>query len=301
MPVGERAAAVATAREAAQRARRLDPQLGEAHVALTVVTPPVMWSEREAILRRGAEAAPDSSVTSAALAMLWRRAGRLNDALPAIERATVRDPLSPWKAGEHVRILLELSRFEQAAPLIERVARLWPGQGFPSARFDAAVLSGDHATTEALLREADYSHDDLPLMVRALRSGRADDSTELARFCADANALRRFFALHCLAALSHLGEVDAAYALADQIFPDQRAATPDAIEARWLEGDARIHQTTYVLFWPWTAPMRADPRFAGLAERLGLLEYWRESGSAPDFCATERAPVCAGLSSGRRT
>jgi hypothetical protein len=301
MPRDERAAAVAAARADAQRARRLDPRLGEAHVALTVATPPVMWSEREAILREAAEAAPDSSVTAAALAMLWRRAGRPGDALPAIERATIRDPLSPWKAAEHVQILLELGRFADAAPLIERFERLWPDRGFPSARFDAAVRSGDYATSEALLRAAEYSLDDLPLMVRALRSRSAGDRAALARFCADANAIRRFFALYCIGALAHLGEVDAAYRLADQIFPDQRAPTPDAIEARWLEGDARIHQITSVLFWPWTAPMRTDPRFAGLVERVGLLAYWRESGEAPDFCATERAPVCAGLSSGRRT
>jgi hypothetical protein len=233
--------------------------------------------------------------------MLWRRAGRLRDALPAIERATVRDPLSPWKAGEHTQILLELGRFDEAAPLIERSERLWPNQGFPSVRFDAAVLSGNYATSEALLRGADYSRDDLPLMVRALRSRSVDDRTALARFCADANAIRRFFAQDCMAALAHLGEVDAAFALADQLFPDQRAPTTAAIEARWLEGEARIHQTTYVLFWPWTAQMRADPRFAGLVERVGLLEYWREIGVAPDFCATERAPVCVGLSNGRRT
>jgi adenylate cyclase len=300
MPPDERAAAVARARDAAQRARRLDPQLGEAHVALTVATPPVMWSEREAILREAADAAPDSSVTSAALAMLWRRAGRLRDALPAIERATVRDPLSPWKASEHNHILLELGRFADAAPQIERSERLWPD--LSSLQLEAAMYSGNHAAAETLLRGAVIpDRTDLPLMVRALRSRSADDRRALARFCADANAIRRFFALYCLGALAHLGEVDAAFRLADQIFPDQRAPTPDAVEARWLEGDARIHQTTYVLFWPWTAPMRADPRFAGVVERVGLLDYWRTSGEAPDFCAAERAPVCAGLSSGRRT
>jgi hypothetical protein len=40
------------------------------------------------------------------------------------------------------------------------------------------------------------------------------------------------------------------------------------------------------------APFRADPRFMELAERIGLLDYWRIGDNEPDFCATERAPVC---------
>ncbi len=54
---------------------------------------------------------------------------------------------------------------------------------------------------------------------------------------------------------------------------------------------------TSVLFQPETAPMRRDARFVPLADKLGLLSYWRETGRKPDFCETEAAPVCSAIGS----
>jgi hypothetical protein len=48
----------------------------------------------------------------------------------------------------------------------------------------------------------------------------------------------------------------------------------------------------WFLFAPVTRPMRQDPRFVGLANRLGLIEYWRETGKWPDFC-TDRSGECS--------
>ena len=47
-----------------------------------------------------------------------------------------------------------------------------------------------------------------------------------------------------------------------------------------------------LLFFPQTAPLRADPRFQGLTEKLGL---WKATHTRPDFCATEHVPVCQAL------
>jgi hypothetical protein len=40
--------------------------------------------------------------------------------------------------------------------------------------------------------------------------------------------------------------------------------------------------------------MRRDPRFLALAERTGLLAYWR-TGRAPDFCQQKPEAVCREL------
>ena len=42
---------------------------------------------------------------------------------------------------------------------------------------------------------------------------------------------------------------------------------------------------TYILFRPWLAEARRDPRFMVVANRLGLLSYWQKSGHWPDFCS----------------
>jgi hypothetical protein len=38
------------------------------------------------------------------------------------------------------------------------------------------------------------------------------------------------------------------------------------------------------LFFPPADALRRDPRFKQLADKLGLLDYWRRSGTRPDFC-----------------
>lgn len=35
---------------------------------------------------------------------------------------------------------------------------------------------------------------------------------------------------------------------------------------------------------------RQDPRFMPLAQRLGLVDYWRQSGRWPDFCSEQDLP-----------
>jgi hypothetical protein len=44
--------------------------------------------------------------------------------------------------------------------------------------------------------------------------------------------------------------------------------------------------------------MRTDARFLPLADRIGLLDYWR-SGRLPDFCTKAHDPVCARISARR--
>jgi len=48
-----------------------------------------------------------------------------------------------------------------------------------------------------------------------------------------------------------------------------------------------------VLYFTETAPMRQDRRFIALADKLGLLKFWRDTGTWPDFCQTEPHSVCA--------
>ena len=89
----------------------------------------------------------------------------------------------------------------------------------------------------------------------------------------------------CLA--TKLGDLDAAYAMADAYLmrrgphvgvirsnPDQLAVT----DQRW--------RITMMLFIPATAPMRADPRFMPLCREMGMVDYWRASGTRPDYLAT---------------
>ena len=89
----------------------------------------------------------------------------------------------------------------------------------------------------------------------------------------------------CVAA--KLGDLDAAFAMAEAYLlrrgpsvgvlpsgPELLAVT----DGRW--------QITMLLFIPATAPMRADPRFMVLCRDMGMVDYWRASGTRPDFLDT---------------
>jgi len=42
------------------------------------------------------------------------------------------------------------------------------------------------------------------------------------------------------------------------------------------------------------AGAQADPAFAGVAERLGIIAYWRKTKIRPDMCSAKDAPpVCS--------
>ena len=48
--------------------------------------------------------------------------------------------------------------------------------------------------------------------------------------------------------------------------------------------DQRTRKTN-MLFTPTAAAMQRDPRFMPLMEEMGLADYWRRRGIAPDFLA----------------
>lgn len=98
--------------------------------------------------------------------------------------------------------------------------------------------------------------------------------------------------LGCMLGLGQVGDLDGAYRYAEGAYPSRRGRTPADEERIWLDMDARA--ASAYLSGPSAAPMRRDPRYMALAERVGLLEYWR-SGRPPDFCRKNPEPICAQL------
>ncbi len=67
----------------------------------------------------------------------------------------------------------------------------------------------------------------------------------------------------------------------------QRWPAAAALLDRW---GPSARSTIFTLFRAQWAPLRRTPQFWALMQREGLLQYWRESGRWPDFCASEN--VC---------
>lgn len=70
----------------------------------------------------------------------------------------------------------------------------------------------------------------------------------------------------------------------------QRWNDAAALLPRW---DDATRGTIFTLFRVQWAPLRHAPQFWALLQRQGLVQYWRQSGQWPDFCAQDPGDVCA--------
>jgi hypothetical protein len=166
--------------------------------------------------------------------------------------------------------------------LAKRARRLWPDRRLLEwDLFDAAAFQGNPADAEAMLRDPIMgpilqpagAPPTLAHIARAMRTRLPVDIDAVSRDCRHFDAADSGRTLPCVLALSALGRIDDAFRLPrDEYWPA-------------------------MLFWPQTAPMRADPRFQGLTEKLGLFAYWKDTRTRPDFCMVERVAVCQALSS----
>ena len=110
---------------------------------------------------------------------------------------------------------------------------------------------------------------------------RSKSIPELRRICAEAEAF--VVVTRCMAAFSAVGDMDDAYGIIDKEYPQRVGRTPAETERIWLD-DPEMAPPEFITS-PAAAPMRRDPRYLAVAQRVGLLDYWR-SGWFPTSAAS---------------
>jgi len=123
------------ARDAAQRALRLAPELAEGHITLGVVLESHDWnfSAAEASFRRALELAPGDANALRAAAQLVRVLGRVDEALELIRKAVALDPLSARTHRQAAMIAVMSERFDEAAASFQLALDLAPKAGLNHA------------------------------------------------------------------------------------------------------------------------------------------------------------------------
>ncbi|GAA0586115.1 winged helix-turn-helix domain-containing protein [Rhizomicrobium electricum] len=281
------------ARDAAGRAIRLRPDMGDSYPVLAAATPHFSWAEREAHIRKGLAITPGSYLGEF-LTWILNDAGRFRDAEVSARSTYERFAFNINSHDRRIGGLLGSGDATGALALLPQARRLWPdSQVFRDLTLEAAAFqSGDRQGRQALaavLAELPPARAERWRgIVAALDSRRPADIAAVARDCVRPGDDW----WSCMVALSMLGRQDDAFRIAGEAYPDQRPAPGESLVHKWL-ANPELPSTRY-LFIPATAAMRADPRFAAVVERVGLLQYWRTR--PPDFCSTERAPVCKRLS-----
>lgn len=283
-----------------KKAIALDPGYGEPYIQLQSTSPGLTLAERETILRKALALSPESVYGRSALVEILQNAGYFREAEPIAEDGLAR---APYHEGLYMRVInsrVWTGRAGEAHSLIERGIDVFPRKGGYFAKmFEAAAFNGDVAgaaklLTAPALKQA-YFPDTPPalygIVIDALNHRRP--ATDVVKACEPVETRGYEIRQTCVVALAALKQLDAAFRVAAVLYPDIGGASAAERTRKWAS--VRYFPASY-LFIPATAPMRADPRFSAVVERLGLTGYWKARGRLPDFCASEKALVCAALS-----
>ncbi len=280
LPASERVQAVATARQAADRAIAIAPEQGGNYIPWCVLHSEQRRVPCEDRLRAGMRADPDNSFANWFLSKLLNDVGRNREALELAKLSLAHDQYMPYKIGHALRMLEVAGQPAEANDLYGRAKRWWPKeQIFYWNRFVGFAQRADFDGVRQLdheIQKETGSTTSGPALASAVRANSASGVRSACASRKDDSEL-----VLCMLAFAQVGDLDAAYALADRVYPTRRGRTPQEEERIWLENPAPM--PVVFLTGPGAAALRRDARFVPLAERLGLLEYWR-SGRPPDFC-----------------
>ena len=265
------------ARREANLTLKLDPEDAGAYAVLSLIEPTYNYRAREAILLRGIKVARHPKEPLGALysyeGTLLSRVGRLREALSfqLIARAT--DEWGPPKTAKLALNYANVGNLPAARGWIQKATQRWPNHSaVRAARLYIAGFCEQPADALAIIDAIDAGTsqgEDQAAIWRAFIQAKAAQSGPVTgatiqniREAADEGKITRETEIMMLAGL---GETKQAIAAANLSLDHQQ------LDPRFL-------------FTPVMRDVRRDPGFVGLASRMGLIKYWRETGKRPDFC-----------------
>ena len=267
----------AALRRHSDAAEAIDRDIAQIYVARYHLTPPSQYQQRADLLDRAVALEPNKAFSREARSAFLHNVGFLNLALIEARRAVRLDPTSPATRSTYVLALAFSGKLRAAMEELAAAERIWPeAASLMQARYLIELRYGDPNDALRLLRSG-VTESRGSQFQELLLEARIDPSAAKVRRAIDGARLayqdepRAIFGY--LQTLAEFGRTD-------QIFE---------ILLAWPEGYL-IDHVTDVLFRPTFAEVHADPRFMQVADRLGLVAYWRTSGRWPDFCKSAALP-----------
>ncbi|MFL6731538.1 MAG: TIR domain-containing protein [Sphingomicrobium sp.] len=286
IPRDERAGAVAAARRAADRTTEIAPDYGSGYVPWCLLHSSVRMLECEDRLRAGMRADADDPFANWFLSRLLNNVGRNAEAVQLASLSLAHDRYMPLKIAEMLRLLEVNGRSDEAAKLYRQSTVWWPAnEATTRFRLTGMMQRGDFEAMQRFGEEVGGAAKPSAALVAINRKALPN----IQQACA---APPEPDATLCMLALARFGDLDAAFRLADRLYPSVVGRTRSDEDRIWL--DRPDEYPSSFLASPAAAPLRADPRYVALAQRVGLFAYWR-NGRLPDFCRTNAEPICSRL------
>lgn len=282
-----------TAREAAQHALSLDPREASARVVMAFQRRDLdAWTQWEDELLGVLTDAPDNAAALGLLTFFYQGMGRCKDSWFTNERAVRVEAFNP--AHQHRRALKHwiFGRISEADKVADQSLRLWPRSStvwnarmliyaFTDRAPAALALLDDMASRPVNLTPPSVGSWRAALNAIATRS--PSDISRAMSVCTQAAKLAPGLAANAIMLLSYLGELDAAYRVANGLFEGRGTIVQQARGGgiRDFYSSSPWGRTQF-LFIPATALFRTDTRFPELCRRMGHVAYWRKRGIWPD-------------------
>ena len=242
----------AKARNAAQTALSLAPDLAAAHEALgfVLVTPDLDFAAAEAEFRKAEKLAPADAGPKFALSFLFAAQGRLAEAENIMRQTLALDPLGVTRYLNLARILIAGGRYDEAEAALRKAIELQPA---------AARLHAYLTTLDVLRGDAAVALQDAQLEPKgfwqyyALALAQQAQSDHAAADAALQTLIDKY-------AVSGPFQIATVYGLRKE--PDKMF---DWLERAYTEHDPGL---TQLLGTPFILNYRDDPRFAALCQKL---------------------------------
>jgi len=269
-------------REAAQREAnltlKLDPQDAGAYAVLWAIEPRYNYQAQEAILLRGIKYARHPKEPLGALysyeGTMLSSVGRLREALSFQLVARATDEWGPPKTAKLALTYASVGNLAAARSWVRQAIQRWPNHSaVRAARLNIAAFYEQPADALAIFDGIDEG---APANENQTRVWRLYIQAKEARSRrVTGAAIQKIREAAANGEIPHETEIMMLAGLGE---------TTQAIAAANLTLDREKLDARF-LFTPVMRDVRRDPGFVGLASRMGLVRYWRETGKRPDFCA----------------
>ncbi|MDQ3080670.1 MAG: protein kinase [Gemmatimonadota bacterium] len=245
------------ARPAATRALELDPTLAEAHTSLAhVLLHEWKWDEAEAEFKRALELDPEQAATYHWYALALTSVGKLDQAVTMMQRAEQLDPLSARMSADMGMAYYGARQYDRAIRQEQKTLRLEPGFAtsywiMGMAYEQKGSLAEATAAYQSALKLRPGNPNFLASLARSQAlAGKTDEARGVLRGLLDSKEpVSPFFIALVYTAM---GEKDDAFLWLDKAVAERSGSV------RYLKIEPRLD------------PLRSDPRFDALLQRVGL-------------------------------
>jgi len=259
-----------------RKARQINPTMAETYLAeewMQSPRPILGW------MKYGEEALAKNPNHAEALAMHslgLTHVGRMREAVEHARRAVVIEPLSPSHRQDLINALMESGAIEQARNELRDAERLWPGAtNILQARALLAYRHGDPREAMRLGQSGRLGYSLTASQESFLKARMHPSPANVDRAL---GRIRNDF-LRGTGGFNSYTRALAAFGRNDELMNALLSVNPGAAPA-----------AVVALYHPSFAAVRSAPRFMRVADRLGLVDYWRQSGKWPDFCSEPDLP-----------